>query len=467
MKMGARRWNQPSENDPETSEITNANLLDNLIMKSDTYTLIHIIFYSDFTTFLFKSLEENRIDRERQKDTNKSWNVLRQSFLAEKRALQAESLQRHSWLPSPMRQSVKNRCRITHEVRLAANLRGLYSARYSETGKIIAVGFGSGNIQIRNGETGELEGTLKSDLESSMPIMCCRFNPARSEIFYASSACGIIFMCNTHTKEFSKFIFGIRQTIFNYIVRGILFLFALVYAEPKNEVNTIDVSIAGDYLVSGGKDAAVRLYNIHTTKLILMYKRKEESLTESKAINFHRMRIFVARFHKEYPDLILTGGWDDTVRIWDIRVPTGSVRIIRGPHICGDAIDTHETHILTGSWIVRDSLQVWDLTSAKLIETINPYNRPSTLNGEFLYVVQYLNEDPYGDLILAGGSGTGLVEVISLREKKVMGSFKVIKPIFAIDSYQTTIMFGGMESVLRLGHYNLTNQIVNSFDNSY
>lgn len=38
-----------------------------------------------------------------------------------------------------------------------------------------------------------------------------------------------------------------------------------------------------------------------------------------------------------------------------------------------------------------------------------------------------------------------------------MGNFSASKPIFTIDSYQTAIVFGGMESVLRLGDYNLTN----------
>ena len=67
---------------------------------------------------------------------------------------------------------------------------------------------------------------------------------------------------------------------------------------------------------------------------------------------------------------------------------------------------------------MRDSLQVWDLMSAKLIETINPYNRLPTLNGEFLYAVQYFDEDP-DDLVLVGGSGINGVEIISLSEKKV------------------------------------------------
>lgn len=64
--------------------------------------------------------------------------------------------------------------------------------------------------------------------------------------------------------------------------------------------------------------------------------------------------------------------------------------------------------------------------SAKLIETINPYNRASTLNGEFLYTVRYFDGDSYSDLVLAGGSGTGVVEVISLREKKVCNQLFII-----------------------------------------
>lgn len=38
--------------------------------------------------------------------------------------------------------------------------------------------------------------------------MCCRFHPIRDNIFYASGACGNIFMCTTDTNEFSRFIEG-------------------------------------------------------------------------------------------------------------------------------------------------------------------------------------------------------------------------------------------------------------------
>ncbi|XP_047361826.1 protein will die slowly-like [Vespa velutina] len=282
---------------------------------------------------------------------------------------------------------------------------------------------------IRSGETAQLKATLRGGMETSFPIMSCRFHPIKKNVFYTSGACGNIFQCTTDKNEINKFI-----------------------SEPMNEVNAIDLSSDGNYLVSGGKDAAVRIYDSEIAKPILTYRRIEEDMMHN-VTRFHRMRIFAARFHHIYTNLIITGGWDDTVRIWDIRVSDGSIRTIKGPHICGDAIDLRESHILTGSWVVRESLQIWDLMSAKLIETIKPRNRPTTLEGEFLYIVQYFDGDPYGDHILASGSGTGAVEVINIKEQKVIDSFNVNKPIVALDSNGTMIVYGGMESVLRLGNY--------------
>lgn len=122
-----------------------------------------------------------------------------------------EIREQQSW-PQMMHLSIaidKNHCRVTHEAHFHKDLQGLYSACFSANGEVIAAGFGAGGIQIRNGKTGELRTTLRSGLGISMPIMCCRFNPVQKEIFYASSACGNIFMCTTDTKEFSRFILGL------------------------------------------------------------------------------------------------------------------------------------------------------------------------------------------------------------------------------------------------------------------
>ncbi|XP_015175200.1 PREDICTED: WD repeat-containing protein 38-like [Polistes dominula] len=369
---------------------------------------------------------------EGQNPVEKPASTLKMDYLTERRISQAELDRRYTWLQQARlsMSSIKDRCRIIHEVRFPDTFNGLYSTRFSADGDIIVACFGTGSIQIRSGETAQLKATLRSGMATSFPVMCCRFHPLKKNTFYASSACGNIFQCNTDNKELIRFI-----------------------SEPKNEVNTIDVSTEGSYLVTGGKDAAVRIYDSETGKPVLTYQKTDADMIHKKVTRFHRMRIFAARFHNIYTNLIITGGWDDTVRIWDIRDGGGSIRTIKGPHICGDAIDLRESHILTGSWVVRESLQVWDLMSAKLIETIKPRNRPTTLEGEFLYTVQYFDGDPYGDHILAGGSGTGAVEVISIKEQKVMGSFIVNKPAIALDSNGTTIVYGGMESVIRLGNY--------------
>lgn len=55
--------------------------------------------------------------------------------------------------------------------------------------------------------------------------------------------------------------------------------------------------------------------NANLFQLILMYKRSEEDLIKDRTTNFHQMRIFASRFHSMYPNLIITGGWDDTVRV--------------------------------------------------------------------------------------------------------------------------------------------------------
>jgi len=52
----------------------------------------------------------------------------------------------------------------------------------------------------------------------------------------------------------------------------------------------------------------------------------------------HSNRIFSCKYHPGDPNIIVSGGWDNTVQIWDAR--TGfSQRSIYGPHLCGDSLD--------------------------------------------------------------------------------------------------------------------------------
>ena len=69
--------------------------------------------------------------------------------------------------------------------------------------------------------------------------------------------------------------------------------------------------------------------------------------------------------------IIASGGWDDTIQMWDIRAPN-PIRRIFSPRICGESIDFNDagTVLLTGSYRKESPLQLWDWESGKLIDTV-------------------------------------------------------------------------------------------------
>lgn len=91
--------------------------------------------------------------------------------------------------------------------------------------------------------------------------------------------------------------------------------------------------------------------------------------------------------------------------------------------------------------------------TAKAIDTIIPHNRPLTIDGEFLYCAQFIRGDITGDTILTGGSGTALVEAISISEKKIICYFKLNKTIQTIDNYNDRVVFGGMQNYFGIAEY--------------
>lgn len=59
-------------------------------------------------------------------------------------------------------------------------------------------------------------------------------------------------------------------------------------------------------------------------------------------------------------NLFLSGGWDGTLLLWDIR-DYKPVNFIIGPYISGDSIDVLDNLILTGSFRDKLALELYDL----------------------------------------------------------------------------------------------------------
>lgn len=84
--------------------------------------------------------------------------------------------------------------------------------------------------------------------------------------------------------------------------------------------------------VSGGSDRIVRVYDEQTRGLICELEGGHSGDPG------HASKVFCCKFNKEDPNLVVSGGWDFNIKVWDIRQPN-PCKSIYGPLICGDAID--------------------------------------------------------------------------------------------------------------------------------
>ena len=96
-------------------------------------------------------------------------------------------------------------------------------------------------------------------------------------------------------------------------------------------------------------------------------------------IPIHENRIQSLKFAPDSPNLLVSGSWDETVKIWDLRVG-GVIKSIFGMKVYGDALDIQDNIILAGHNRDKRQLQLWDLGTHKLIEDIawDPQPHPNT-----------------------------------------------------------------------------------------
>ncbi|EFJ31785.1 hypothetical protein SELMODRAFT_439736 [Selaginella moellendorffii] len=164
--------------------------------------------------------------------------------------------------------------------------------------------------------------------------------------------------------------------------------------EANNHINAVDFQPTGEKFATGGSDFQVRVYDEATRKIV-------HTLSDGDGIKVvgHSNRVFAVRWHPVDSHIILSGGWDNTVQIWDLRCGR-SVRSIFGPKLCGEALDVSDNNkILTGSWRSTKQLQEWDFGTGDLIRTLEwMSNEPSQV-----YTAQY-GKGLSHKYIVAGGS---------------------------------------------------------------
>jgi len=196
--------------------------------------------------------------------------------------------------------------------------------------------------------------------------------------------------------------------------------------EMNNQVNSVQYNKHGSLYCTAGSDFHVRVYDAATTKLLYDMFDGKDGITSG-----HSNKIFSVKFHPKDNNLLMTGGWDNTIQIWDCRV-NYSIRSIYGPHICGDALDINDEGdcIMSGSYSKETPLQFWDFKTCKLREEV--VWSSSIKRRSMLYSAHFSHAD-HPNYFYAGGSNINEARVYSLETKKCLGSaYGFDKPIYSL-----------------------------------
>ena len=294
----------------------------------------------------------------------------------------------------------------------------VFTVRFSPDDRFLAAGCGDGVVRIYNAVTGKLTYSLNQSPSSSnsvlgdkLPTTAIRFRPAGTSktrnVLLAANADGSVSHWHITSGK------CLHSTV-----------------EKNNQVLCIDYKSDGSQFATAGKDHTVRVYDEATKSMLVKMEGGLGTITPG-----HSNRVFSLKFSPTDPNIIISGGWDNTVQIWDTRVGH-AIRSIYGPHVCGDSVDIHGGVVLTGSWRPKDQLQLWDYATGELIETI-PYESASR-EPSMLYAAQFSKVN--AGMFAAGGSGTNDARVFDRNNgNKLVGTMRGFSAggVFSLDFNST------------------------------
>ena len=319
---------------------------------------------------------------------------------------------------------------FSHDVHIYG---GVFSLRFSDELDQIAVGYGDGSIRlfsVTNGkQTSEYLASSLPPIEHlrrlsmDLPIMSLKWHPLATHRLYAACVDGTVRQVDRQKDELSVVVY-----------------------ETDNELTSMDFSVEGKIFATVGKDAHIRVYDSERSLLVHKYnnQRRETQLAqmggkrdnrvdEMTCTTGHYHKAFGCKFHPDHKNILLTGGWDNVVKVWDVRQKEALTEEIVGPHVCGEGIDARGNEILTASWTRFDSLQIWDFRTMSLLKTL-PIPNASNEKGEYMYSAQLCDNQT----VLAVGSGTCSCHVINSATNQEIARLSLSKPVYALDS-----MLGG------------------------
>eukprot|EP00294_Goniomonas_avonlea_P011291 CAMPEP_0114559976 /NCGR_PEP_ID=MMETSP0114-20121206/11207_1 /TAXON_ID=31324 /ORGANISM="Goniomonas sp, Strain m" /LENGTH=402 /DNA_ID=CAMNT_0001745479 /DNA_START=9 /DNA_END=1218 /DNA_ORIENTATION=+ len=310
----------------------------------------------------------------------------------------------------------------------------MFCVRYSPDGSLLAGSCGDNTVKLFNTKDGKQLHWLPAQGVVPLPCTTVRWRPQPASsktrhVLVSADAGGNVMHWHVSSQ---KCLHTINQ--------------------PGNQVFALDYKPDGSLFATAGYDRTVRLYDEAT---------KSEIRALGGGFSYggryktgHSNRVFSLKFGITDENLLLSGGWDNTIQIWDLR-DVHPVRSIFGPHICGDSVDLRDNTVLTGSWRLENPLQVWDLPSGRLIREI-PFNTWGDAT-TCLYAAQF-SKDRHYSRVCAGGSGTHEARMFDTSTGDLIGRISgMTQGVYSVDFHPTLpqVAVGSGDGSVRIVDYTL------------
>mmetsp|Transcript_38046 Transcript_38046/g.89007 ORF Transcript_38046/g.89007 Transcript_38046/m.89007 type:complete len:366 (+) Transcript_38046:91-1188(+) len=286
--------------------------------------------------------------------------------------------------------------KVTPKFTLSDTTDEVFCVRFSPDDQYLAAACSNGSIQVYNALTGKRAFQLNEpeNQDITLPTTQVRWRPQQSV---------------SKTKNVLVSV-GADGKVLHWHAASGKCLHDIT--EEGNQLFCIDYVADGSQFATAGKKREIRVYDEST-------KRLSQVLEGGDAVNTpgHSNRVFALKYHPVMWSVLVTGGWDNTVQFWDLRVGH-AVRAIFGPHICGDAVDISQdgNTLLTGSWRLDKQLQLWDFRTENLLESVPWRTGMSLAQPCMVYAAQFSKHDGSGMIAAGGGGGANEAKVFDRHD---------------------------------------------------
>ena len=122
----------------------------------------------------------------------------------------------------------------------------------------------------------------------------------------------------------------------------------------KNQYNSIDIGGDDKHIAVAGKLKQIELWDLNKMVMDQCWTKEDK--------NCHDNSVFTARFFPFNQFNLYSGGWDRTIKFWDVR--HGHITsFAHGTQTCSDSIDMEVSGhlVVTGGGTHGEGIQIWDI----------------------------------------------------------------------------------------------------------